>query len=68
MSAVLKKSNDSQTCSEKSGREPLRLKTTEEVREYLARHLTPVRLGPKGQPIYALEDLASLNVIFPEDD
>ena len=47
---------------------PLRLKNTEEVREFLAKHLTPVRWGPKGQPIYAHKDLAALNVIFPEDE
>lgn len=47
---------------------PLLLKTGQEVREYLAAHLTPVRYGPKGQPIYAHEDLAKLNVIFyPEE-
>ena len=46
---------------------PVRLKTRAEVREYLAKHLTPVRRGPKGQPIYAQKDLESLNVLFPED-
>ena len=46
---------------------PVRLRTRTEVRDYLAKHLTPVRRGPKGQPIYAQKDLESLNVLFPED-
>ena len=46
---------------------PVRLKTDEEVRAYLAAHLKPVRYGPKGQPIYAHADLANLNVLFPDD-
>lgn len=46
---------------------PLRLKTRAEARDYLKKHLTPVEYGPKGQPIYALEDIQALNVIFPED-
>jgi uncharacterized OB-fold protein len=47
--------------------EPVRLKTREEVSTYLAKHLKPVRFGPKGQPIYALKDIENLNVLFPED-
>jgi hypothetical protein len=43
---------------------PLNLKTDEDVKAYLSAHLTPVRYGPKGQPIYAHEDLAKLNVLF----
>ena len=46
---------------------PLKLKTAKEIREYLAAHLTPVRFGPKGQPICAHDDLAKLNVIFYPD-
>lgn len=46
---------------------PVYLKSSEEVGEYLSKHLTPVRLGPKGQPIYALADIESLNIILPED-
>ena len=34
----------------------------QELREYLASHLTPVDHGPKGQPIYAAQDLMALNV------
>src|SRR5947207_2051159 len=41
----------------------VRLNTSAEVRAYLAAHLTPVRLGPKGQPIYAQKDIEKLNVI-----
>ena len=41
---------------------PLLLKTEEEVSAYLAEHLTPVRRGPKGQPIYAQKDIEKLNV------
>ncbi len=49
-----------------SEKPPVELKTREEVRTYLAAHLTPVRFGPKGQPIYAHEDIVKLNVrIYP---
>ncbi len=47
---------------------PVRLKTWSELREYLAKHLKPVRRGPKGQPIYAQKDLESLNIIWPDED
>jgi hypothetical protein len=43
---------------------PVRLNTSAEVRAYLAAHLTPVRFGPKGQPIYAQKDIEKLNVII----
>jgi hypothetical protein len=42
----------------------VRLNTSAEVRAYLAAHLTPVRYGPKGQPIYAQKDIEKLNVII----
>ena len=46
---------------------PLALNTDEEVSAYLAAHLTPIRYGPKGQPIYAHEDIAKLNVrLYPD--
>ena len=48
-------------------REPVYLKNSDEVGEYLAKHLTPVRWGPKGQPIYALADIESLNIKLPDD-
>ena len=66
MSTLTQKQNPSKTRTEKADSPPLRLKTTEEVRVYLANHLTPVSFGPKGQPIYAHKDLAKLNVIFPD--
>jgi hypothetical protein len=43
---------------------PILLHTDAQVREYLAAHLTPVRYGPKGQPIYALKDRERLNIII----
>lgn len=46
---------------------PSELRTREQVRAYLAAHLTPVRFGPKGQPIYAHEDIEKLNVRFFPD-
>ena len=46
---------------------PLRLKTRAQARAYLEKHLTPIDFGPKGQPIYDLEQMQALNVIFPED-
>ena len=66
MSTTIKDTRHS-TAQTKQQEEPLRLKTHEEVEEYLARHLRPVRFGPKGQPIYALKDMEALNVIFPDD-
>ena len=53
--------------AEKAKESPLRLKTRAEAREYLSKHLMPVDHGPKGQPIYSLEEIQALNVIFPED-
>ena len=47
--------------------EPLRLTTRKAEREYLALHLKPVGYGPKGQPLYAKEDIDALNVILPDD-
>lgn len=46
---------------------PVLLKTPAEVREYLAKHLKPVRYGPKGQPIYSHEERMKLNAIFYPD-
>lgn len=46
---------------------PLRLKTRGQAVKYLRNHLKPVKQGPKGQPIYDLKEVQSLNVIFPED-
>ena len=66
MSTLMQKPNPSKARTKKQISPPLRLKTTEEVRVYLASHLTPVSFGPKGQPIYAHKDLAKLNVIFPD--
>ena len=59
-----------QVSKAKSGKDaaPIKLKTWTELREYLAKHLTPVRHGPKGQPIYAQKDLETLNIILPDQD
>ena len=46
---------------------PLHLKTWREAGEYFKKHLTPVRFGPKGQPIYSGADIDALNVILPEE-
>lgn len=51
----------------KPSAEPVRLLTRKEEREYLAKHLKPVGFGPKGQPLYAKEDIDALNVILPDD-
>ena len=66
MLAMTKKSNRSSHNPAKTGAgdSRLRLNTSAEVREYLAAHLTPVRYGPKGQPIYAQKDIEKLNVII----
>jgi len=50
-----------------AGPEPIRLKTRQEERDYLAKHLKPVGYGPKGQPLYAKEDIDALNIILPDD-
>lgn len=47
--------------------EPVRLKTRQEERDYLALHLKPVGYGPKGQPLYAKDDIDALNIILPDD-
>jgi hypothetical protein len=65
MQTLAKKTDNSRAA--KMAKPPLRLKTRAEARKYLAEHLTPVEYGPKGQPIYALEEIQALNVIFPED-
>lgn len=69
MSATLEEIHASpETHKPKLGGEPLRMKTWAELGEYLAAHLTPVRQGPKGQPVYAQKDLESLNIIWPDQD
>jgi len=60
MPAMTKRPNSSRRKPAKAP--PLLLKTEEEVAAYLSEHLTPVRRGPKGQPIYAQKDIAKLNV------
>ncbi len=50
----------------KSGEGPVHLKTWDEVDAYYKKHLKPIRLGPKGQPIYRHEDVMALNVILPD--
>jgi len=42
---------------------PAQLKTWQEYSAYLAKHLKPVRFGPKEQPIYDAEQIATLNII-----
>ena len=69
MSTILEEIHTSpETPKPKLRGEPLRIKTWAELGEYLATHLTPVRLGPKGQPVYAQKDLESLNIIWPDQD
>ena len=46
---------------------PIKLKTWNEYREYLAQHLTPSSYGPKGQPIYRAEEIAKLDIQYPDD-
>jgi len=47
--------------------ERLRLKTWSEAQAYFKEHLTPVRYGPKGQPLYDLKEIEALNVELPEE-
>lgn len=48
-------------------KKPVHLKTWKEARAYLDEHLTPVRFGPKGQPIYSHEDIEKLDIILPDE-
>ena len=45
----------------------VKLKTWAEYRQYLATHLTPSSYGPKGQPIYNAEDVAKLDIQYPDE-
>ncbi len=45
----------------------LQLRTWREAEEYFKQHLTPSQYGPKGQPIYNMEDIEALNVGLPEE-
>ena len=38
------------------------LRTHEQVAAYKAKHLKPVRFGPKGQPIYDHEEVKALRI------
>ena len=66
MPAMTKRPNSSRRKPAKAAGDgpPVRLHTSAEVRAYLAAHLTPVRYGPKGQPIYAQKDIEKLNVVI----
>ncbi len=46
--------------------QPIRLRTWDEYSAYLAKHLKPVRRGPKGQPIYDAKEVSALNIIPPD--
>ena len=48
-------------------RKAIHLKTWLEAEKYFKDHLKPIGYSPKGQPIYAHDDIAALNVILPED-
>ena len=43
------------------------LKSREEARAFLAKHLVPVGCNSKGYPIYAKKDIDALNVVLPEE-
>jgi hypothetical protein len=63
MSTVLEKKESA--CRDASSK-PVYLNNSEELRQYLAAHLTPVRTGPKGQPIYRIEDIEALHIVLPD--
>lgn len=46
---------------------PIVFKTWDEAMAYFALHLTPIAVGPKGQPIYSRKDMDALNVQLPID-
>ena len=46
--------------------QPIRLRNWDEYNAYLAKQLKPVSRGPKGQPIYSIEQVAALNIIPPD--
>ena len=76
MSMIAKRSNSSQSKTPTPAQPakavdagpPVRMKTWSELSAYLAKHLKPVRRGPKGQPIYSHEEMESLNIIWPDED
>ena len=51
----------------KAVRKPLRMKTWKEAREYLDKHLTPAGHTPSGRPVYRDADIASLNILLPDE-
>ena len=63
MIAVLDKN---ESACRNTAAEPVYLNNSEELRQYLATHLTPVRMGPKGQPIYRIEDIEALRIVLPD--
>ena len=46
---------------------PVKLKDWDAVARYKAEHLKPVGRGPKGQPIYAYDDVKALNIQYPDE-
>ena len=51
----------------KPAQKPLRMKTWKAAREYLDAHLTPAGYTPAGRPVYNDEDVASLNILLPDE-
>ena len=45
----------------------VKLHTWDEVEAYKAKHLKLVAYGPKGQPIYNGDEVAALNIQFPDE-
>jgi len=50
-----------------SRRFPIRCKTWQQVEEIKRKYLKPKRYGPKGQPIYDLDEVTRY-VVFPSDE
>lgn len=52
----------------KAAKTKVALKTWDAVARYKAKHLKPVGRGPKGQPIYAYDEVAALDIQYPDQD
>lgn len=42
------------------------LKTRRAAVAYISKHVSPIAFGPKGQPIYAYEELEKLDIVYPD--
>jgi hypothetical protein len=51
----------------KSVRKPLRMKTWDEAREHIRVRLKPAGFTPAGNPCFDEADIATLNILMPDE-